>query len=259
MPGVSLDSALDWVWDLLVMATSFQHWPDGDPDRLRALGDAWTDFADTIHSGFSQMNQCAEPLPSMWRGDAGTAFIEGCTAFIQAPEGGPQAFIAAAYDYANACESTALNLEFSQLFCEIIVTFTAMEIAIALAFSEFGGEAFLPIILATARAALRPVLETLAEQMAKVPLQAAIKKAAQFTAERGIAGAVNAGVRGGLTFGGADLLAQDIQIDEGHRQSLDWWEIGSSFVGGATAGVVATALGGALLRPVLGRLERSEL
>ena len=50
----------------------------------------------------------------------------------------PLVFSIAAYDYYDACYSGALQLEYSQLMCEIILAITAIEVAIGLAFPEPG-------------------------------------------------------------------------------------------------------------------------
>src|SRR5215475_10000522 len=117
MAGSGLDPALAWMWDALIMATSFQHWPDGDPDAWRELGDAWLDLSTTITDSFNEMNASANNVALAWGGDAGQAFISRWAQFVSSDDSGPAAFSIAAYDYYDACYGGALQLEYSQLMC----------------------------------------------------------------------------------------------------------------------------------------------
>jgi hypothetical protein len=74
------------VWNLLVMGTSFQAWPDGDPEGLRQLGEAWGELADELTSAFGDLEQSASRVSSVWGGDAGAAFAHRWSDFAGEPE-----------------------------------------------------------------------------------------------------------------------------------------------------------------------------
>src|SRR5262249_14752131 len=162
---------------------------------------------------FNEMNASADNVALAWGGDTGQAFISRWAQFVSSDDSGPAAFSIAAYDYYDACYGGALQLEYSQLMCEIILTITAIEVAIGIAFSEFGGEAFSVAAIAAGRVALREILEKLAAAMSKQILKTMLKDALKLAAGQALKGAA----KGALTFAFADLLAQQIQVDEGYR------------------------------------------
>ena len=57
-----LGDGLSWAWDMIVLGTSFQHWPDGDPGQLRALGEQWQQLSDAIYQAYEQMGQDASQV-----------------------------------------------------------------------------------------------------------------------------------------------------------------------------------------------------
>ncbi|MBT0771620.1 hypothetical protein KIH74_21960 [Kineosporia sp. J2-2] len=79
-----LDPALEWVWDALVLATSWQQWPDGDPGAWRELGDAWGELASTIEEAFQGLGADATNVAMTWGGDAGEAFVRRWGEFVGA-------------------------------------------------------------------------------------------------------------------------------------------------------------------------------
>jgi hypothetical protein len=262
----SLDSALAWCWDMIVLGTSFEHWPDGDPDALRDLGRQWEELARVIDEAYQDMALDANAVVQGWGGDAGEAFARRWEQFVLSDVDGPSAFIKAAGQYAQSCESTALELEFAQMMAVIIVAVTAAEVLIGLAFAEFGGAAFSAAALAAARASLMVVLRRLSIQMGKEIVEQALKDAAKLAAERAVKGtlrktgkelardlakdftlgAARSGLRGGLTFAGADAGAQAIQILEGNRDGFDVSRITADFVGGFAAGWAGHVTGAGL-------------
>ena len=254
-----LDPALAWIWNLLVEATSFQEWPDGDPDTWRLLGDAWLDLAETVANSFQDMNASASNVAVSWGGDAGQAFITRWSQFVNSDDSGPAAFAAAAQDYYSACYNGALQLEYAQLMCEIILAITAAEVAIGIAFSEFGGEAFSLAAIAAGRAALTEVLEQLSTALGRQILKTALKDALKLASKDVVKTAALGALKGGVTFAAADLTAQGIQISEGYRDGINWQSIETSGAGGAAAGLTGAVTGrviGRAIGPLTGLADR---
>jgi hypothetical protein len=239
------------MWDLLVLGTSFQHWPDGDPDTWWALGDTWQELGDEIHAAFLEMERYALVVGPNWVGDSGQAFFHRWREFVDGEASGPVAFVNAALQYANACHNGALNLELTQLTLTNIVVLTAIMVTLGVLFAEFGGLAISATATATGRALTSTALHRLATVMTEQFLQQTLKQPVKMVLKEG----AKAAIRSGSIFTLADLMAQGVQISKGHREDVDWAGVGSNFLGGAAAGLVA-ALTGVLFGRFVGKAMR---
>src|SRR2546423_12757045 len=181
MPAVNPPEGLGWLWDLLILGTSFQHWPNGDPDKWRELGQAWEDLGNELIDAYTQMSDHAAAVPDGWGGDAGGAFINGWMQFVNDSAAGPSPYIDVAFQYYEGCLSGAMELEFAQLMCLIILAITALEILIAALIP--GGEVAEPGIIAASRPILLVVLKRLAQQLSKQFVKTAVKDAAKLAAK----------------------------------------------------------------------------
>src|SRR5205814_3055847 len=150
-----------------------------DPDQWRLLGQAWMDLGNELIEAYTTMSDHAAAVPDGWGGDAGGAFINGWMQFVNDSAAGPSPYIDVCFQYYEGCFSGAMELEFAQLMCLIILAITALEILIA---AFFGPEAE-PGIIASSKVILIPVLRRLATALGKQFVKTAVKDAAKFAAK----------------------------------------------------------------------------
>ncbi|WP_377273849.1 hypothetical protein [Peterkaempfera sp. SMS 1(5)a] len=123
---------------------------------------------------------------------------------------------------AEMLESMANSIETAKIQIIAQIAILAVEIATAEAEAPFtfgASLAQIPIEIGITRT----VVQQLLKQLLKEALKHAVKQAA--------------------IMGGINLLAQTIEIAEGHRKSLDFKELGQAVEGGAVAGAVGAGLG----------------
>ncbi|MGW2399614.1 WXG100-like domain-containing protein [Kitasatospora sp. NPDC001664] len=221
--AVELPEPLQWV--LLLLAGC--RWPEADEDLLRDMAErcrqAASDLTDATESSDAaikraldgQQGRASEALAAYW-----AKYATG--------KGTPEepGFLPGAVDSLNGMgdmlEATANAAETAKIQIIAQLGILAFEIATAEAEAPFTAGASLlqvPVMVGVSRTVVTTILKTLLKEM----IEMAAKQAAQMAA--------------------INLLAQGIQVAEGHRKSIDMKELGQNALGGAVGGASAHLIG----------------
>ncbi|MGW4378488.1 toxin glutamine deamidase domain-containing protein [Kitasatospora sp. NPDC004531] len=239
--AVELPEPLQWV--LLLLAGC--RWPEADEDQLRDMADQCRKASETLKDATQgadaaikrslegQQGSAAESLGKFWDGytvGKGTEDDPGrLTATINALSGMGDML----EQMANSAETAKIQIV-AQLGILAFELATAEAEAVVTAGASM---AQVPGFIAAARAFVQKTLKTLLQDMVKM----AAKQAAQMAA--------------------INLMAQGIELAEGHRKSIDWKEVGENAKGGAIGGaaghLIGKGLGGAAGKVGLGGAANS--
>ncbi|RKE22230.1 toxin glutamine deamidase domain-containing protein [Streptomyces sp. TLI_171] len=221
--AVELPEPLQWV--LLLLAGT--RWPEADEDQLRdmaehcrrtaeGLKDAAQSADSTIKRALDgQQGNAAEALGKYWEKYSVGKGTEEDPGYL------PGA-INALNGMGDMLEQVANSAETAKIQIIAQLGILAFELATAEAEAPFTAGASLLQVPAMI-AASRVVVSQLLKQLLKETLMMAAKQAAQM-------GAIN-------------LLAQGIEVAEGHRKSIDGKELGQNVLGGAVGGASAHLIG----------------
>ncbi|MFD8595254.1 hypothetical protein ACFV1L_09655 [Kitasatospora sp. NPDC059646] len=221
--AVELPEPLQWV--LLLLAGC--RWPEADEDQLRDMADHCRKTADGLKDAAQagdatikralegQQGVAAEALGKYW---------EKYSVGKGTPEepGYLPGAINALNGMGDMLEQMANSAETAKIQIIAQLGILAFELATAEAEAPFTAGASMlevPAFIAATRATVMATLKTLLKEM----LVMAAKQAAQM-------GAIN-------------LLAQGIELAEGHRKSIDMKEVGQNALGGAVGGASAHLIG----------------
>ncbi|GAA4836323.1 toxin glutamine deamidase domain-containing protein [Kitasatospora terrestris] len=227
--AVELPEPLQWV--LLLLAGC--RWPEADEDQLRDMAEhcrkAAEGLKDATHSSDAaikraldgQQGVAAEALNTYW-----AKFTTGKG--TQEDPGYLPGAINALNGMGDMLEQMANSAETAKIQIIAQLGILAFELATAEAEAPFTAGASLlqvPVMIGASRTVVSTVLKTLLKEM----LQMAAKQAAQMAA--------------------INLLAQGIELAEGHRKSIDTKELGQNALGGAIGGasghLIGKGIGGA--------------
>ncbi|MGW3047331.1 WXG100-like domain-containing protein [Kitasatospora sp. NPDC001175] len=221
--AVELPEPLQWV--LLLLAGT--RWPEADEDQLREMADHWRKAAqslqDAAHSADAavkraldgQQGAAAEALTKHWaqyttgkgtKDDPGLfpGLIDGCNGMGDMLEA-----------MANSAETAKI-----QIVAQLGILAFDIATAEAEAPVTFGASmAQIPIVVGITREVVGQILKKLLTEA----LEHAVKQAVQMAA--------------------INLMAQTIEVMQGHRKSIDMKELGQNALGGAVAGATGHVLG----------------
>ncbi|KDN82110.1 hypothetical protein [Kitasatospora cheerisanensis] len=221
--AVELPEPLQWV--LLLLAGC--RWPEADEDQLRDMADHCRRTADGLKDAAQagdatikralegQQGVAAEALGKYWE-----KYSVGKG--TQEEPGYLPGAINALNGMGDMLEQMANSAETAKIQIIAQLGILAFELATAEAEAPFTAGASMlevPAFIAASRATVMATLKTLLKEM----LVMAAKQAAQM-------GAIN-------------LLAQGIELAEGHRKSIDMKEVGQNALGGAVGGASAHLIG----------------
>ncbi|AUG76703.1 hypothetical protein CFP65_1829 [Kitasatospora sp. MMS16-BH015] len=216
--ATELPEPLQWV--LLLLAGC--RWPEADEGELRDMAERWRSAGKELE----QASQAADTaVKNALDGQQGQA-AEGLTAYWAKYTTGDQAYlpgtVKACEGMGDMLESMANSAETAKIQIIAQLGILAFEIATAEAEAPFTAGASLleiPAAIAIGRTAVQAILKTLLKEA----LEHAIKM--------------------GVQMGAINLMAQGIEVAEGHRKSIDMKELGQSALGGAVSGAIGNQLG----------------
>ncbi|RKE10580.1 hypothetical protein C8E86_5493 [Catellatospora citrea] len=214
-------------------------WPTGDETALRAEAAVWREAAQTVRSCSEQVVLVKRLVDGGSEGGTRRAFDDYVTGLVGA---GPQDESAILPVLAACCDSAADSLEelaneIETLRVTIIGCLVVLwvQLMIDVAMWLFGGAAKAAADIAVTRTLLLQVLR------------------------RAISIAVTRVAESILAQVGFTLLAQLIQLAEGHRRSLDGTQLRTAAINGAVGGAVGVGAGflGGVLRSGAGKLANT--
>lgn len=220
----------------LLMILVGNKWPTGDETALRAETEAWRDAASAVRDRVDQVIMVKQLVDQGLEGGTRQAFDDNVTALVGT---GPDDQSAILPMLASTCDSAADTLddlanEIETLRITIIggLAVLAAQLIIDMALWLFGGEEAAAVETAITRAVL----------------QMAVRRAITTMITR-VAESILAQV-------GFTLLAQLIELAQGHRHSLDASQLRTAAINGAVGGAVGVGMGfvGGLARAGAGKL-----
>ncbi|MCU7821057.1 toxin glutamine deamidase domain-containing protein [Kitasatospora sp. DSM 101779] len=221
--AVELPEPLQWV--LLLLAGT--RWPEADEDMLRDMAERWRDGAKTLEDAGRSADSAVKRALDGQRGAAADALAKHWSQFTtgKGTEEDPGYFpglVQACNGMGDMLEAMANSAETAKIQIIAQLGILAFEIATAEAEAPFTAGASLaeiPVFVGISRTAVQQILK----QLLKETLQFAAKQAAQMAA--------------------INLLAQGIEVAEGHRKNIDMKELGQNALGGAVAGASGHLIG----------------
>ncbi|PJN23653.1 toxin glutamine deamidase domain-containing protein [Kitasatospora sp. CB02891] len=221
--AVELPEPLQWV--LLLLAGC--RWPEADEDQLRDMADHCRKAADSLKDAAQsadatvkralegQQGVAAEALGKYWEKYSVGKSTEQDPGYL------PGA-INALNGMGDMLEQVANSAETAKIQIIAQLGILAFEIATAEAEAPFTAGASMlevPVFIAASKATVAATLKLLLKEM----IEMAVKQAVQMAA--------------------INLLAQGIELAEGHRKSIDMKEVGMSAAGGAVGGASGHLIG----------------
>ncbi|MFD0566225.1 hypothetical protein ACFQ2M_32910 [Kitasatospora saccharophila] len=221
--AVELPEPLQWV--LLLLAGT--RWPEADEDQLRHMAEHCRTAAESVKDAAQSADSTIKRALDGQQGAAAEALSSYWEKKYSVGEGSDKpGALPATVDSLNGMgdmlENMANSAETAKIQIIAQLGILAFELATAEAEAPFTAGASLlqvPVMIGASRAVVQQILK----QLLKETLEMAAKQAAQM-------GAIN-------------LLAQGIEVAEGHRKSIDMKELGQNALGGAVGGASAHLIG----------------
>ncbi|MEU6236829.1 hypothetical protein ABZ885_27905, partial [Kitasatospora sp. NPDC047058] len=220
--ATELPEPLQWVLLLL----SGTRWPEADEDNLRSMAGHWRDMAQTLTDVAESADAAVKRALEGQVGVAATGLSQYWDNFTvgkgEAQPGALPGLAKACEGMGDMLESMANSAETAKIQIIAQLGILAVEIATAEVEAPFTAGlslAQIPVMVGISRTAVQQILKKLAMEAMKFAAKQAVQMAA------------------------INLLAQSIQILEGHRKSLDLKELGDNAAGGAVAGASGHLLG----------------
>ncbi|AYF76342.1 hypothetical protein D7D52_23760 [Nocardia yunnanensis] len=218
------------------------HWPEGDEDAMRRLADHWS----TMSGALQALQQPAEATMNEALAAIDGRIHDAMTTYWQEIGGGDASELAKLIticdSFSQQLEHGATDIEFAKL--TIYASLAAMAV---MAFVPGVGELVDAVALAAVKLVIRQTILKLIDRLAvkgatflaeRVGLEVAAKLGADAASNLTLTVAKNAAI--GAGFGSTvDLSAQGVQVAMGHREQIDWGQVGTSAGAGALAGGVA--------------------
>ncbi|TVT14928.1 NAD:arginine ADP-ribosyltransferase with a RelA/SpoT domain protein, partial [Amycolatopsis rhizosphaerae] len=240
---MEMPEAVQWLLPIVVG----ESWPEGDEDKLRLLAEAWHQASSALQPVVQTGTNAVSGALANWTGQGALAVDEQWQKFVMGDDAYFKALTDASAALGNACEQTALDVEYTKYMIIISLIILAVQIAsmVAAAFATFGASTagIVPAQIATrvvVQQLFRQLLQKLAQQgfkqLAKELLEQLLKKGL-----KKIAGEVLKNVGMNLAM---DVGIQGLQVLQGDRKEWDWSKTTDSAVGGAVQGAVGSVTGG---------------
>ncbi|MCG6493141.1 hypothetical protein [Kitasatospora sp. A2-31] len=220
--ATELPEPLQWVLLLL----SGTRWPEADEDNLRSMAEHWRTMAGTLKDVEESADAAVRRALVGQVGVAATGLSQYWDKFTvgqgESQPGALPGLAKACEGMADMLESMANSAETAKIQIIAQLGILAVEIATAEVEAPFTAGlslAQIPVMVGISRTAVQQILKKLAVEAMKFAAKQAVQMAA------------------------INLLAQSIQVLEGHRKGLDLKELGDNAVGGAVAGASGNLLG----------------
>ncbi|MGE7434980.1 WXG100-like domain-containing protein [Kitasatospora sp. NPDC001175] len=220
--AVEVPEPLQWVLLLL----SGARWPEADEDNLRQMAEHWRSVASALDDIGETSDATMRRALADQQGVAATKLTEYWANFTTGKgEEQPGVFpglVAACNGMGDMLESMANSAETAKIQIIAQLGILAVDIATAEVEAPFTAGVSLAQI-PVAVAAIRTVVQQIIKKLALEALEFAAKQAVQMAA--------------------INLLAQSIEVMQGHRKSVDLNEVGQNAASGAVAGASGNLLG----------------
>ncbi|GAS97987.1 uncharacterized protein RMCC_4952 [Mycolicibacterium canariasense] len=230
--SIDIPPALQWISYL-----AGSKWPQGDEDGLWRIGEHWHAAAAEMSDLIPDLNRVRNETMSVITGEtANTAAQEFAKLFDG--DYSVDKLVAAMSALGETARQAGTQVEASKIEILVGLAMAAAEIlyAIAMAPWTFGASmAWIPPIEALTVAAIRALFNQL--------LRALVRRAVEALTKTTVARLVRAAAKEGVEEIAEELITnlaiQQYQIDKGHKDKIDWSDVGNAAKGAAAGGAAA--------------------
>lgn len=212
-------------------------WPDGDEDKMWAIGDDWRTAAAELRDLLPDLRAAKKATIDAYPWGDG---VEAMTKALDQLDHGPESLehLAEILDFvAESADGLGTEIEYTKTLIISSLGMLAVEIAAAWLFPPTA-----PLAEALAVAATRVAVRLLGER--------AVSAIARFAAKTGIAALTKFAAKhmafSTVLGAGQDLAIQAYQVGAGHRDDIDWNRVGATAYTAAAAGAVGGPVGSVL-------------
>jgi hypothetical protein len=241
--SIEIPPELQWVAYL-----AGSEWPKGDEDAMWRIGKVWQGAVAQLNAVIPDLQRVQAETLSVLSGQTADAAV---AAFQQEFSGdlSLENLAAAMSALGESARQTGTEIQYTKLNIIVTLAIAAVEISyyLYLAGLTFGASlALIPAVEAITIAAIRALVAALMRRIVAAVTEALTRTVLwQLAKTAALKGAVGAGVGGALGF----VQESAIELGQwatGHRDGLDWHQIGLSFTGGLVGGAGGALTHGAL-------------
>ena len=238
-------------------------WPQGDESAMFRIAQYWRDSADELAELIPELNRVRHQTSSVLSGATADAAAENFRLLFDG-DYSVDKLADAMSALGELCKNAGTEIEYTklQIITSLAIAGAEIAYAIACAPATFGGSlSWIPpieaITLATVRVLVSQLLKRLTTAVTEALTRTAVKKLIKAT--------VKEAVQETAESFGQELLIQQIQIGQGHRDGVDWQQLKNNAIGGGAGGAAGglahgplkKALGGA--SSVVGKATKGAL
>ncbi|MFB8004592.1 hypothetical protein [Nocardia sp. NPDC056000] len=224
--GFDLPDVLGWV--------AGSDWPEGDEDRMWAIGADWRTAAAEIRDLLDAVTTAKYATLAAYPWGEG---IEAIAESLDQLEHGPRSleeFAGILDTVADGADALGTEIEYTKILVISSLAMLAIEIAAAWVFPPTA-PAVEAVAIATTRVAIRQLAGRAISEIARETLKLAVAALTKFTMKHvAISTALGAG---------QDLAIQLGQMAAGHRKEVDWTRVGDTALTAAAAGAIGGPAG----------------
>ncbi|KAA8885471.1 hypothetical protein F3087_27940 [Nocardia colli] len=230
--SITIPSELQWLgW------IAGSDWPDGDEDKMWAIGADWRQAAADIRALLPDLAAARKATIEAYPWGDG---VEEMTAALDKLDRGPESLeqLAEILDYVvESADALGTEIEYTKILVISSLAMLAFEIAAAWFFPPTA-----PLVEAAAIGVTRVAVRLLGQR--------AVSAIARFAAKTGLAALAKFSAKhvvfSTVLGAGQDAAIQAYQVGAGHRDGIDWNRVGTTAYTAAAAGAVGGPVGGLL-------------
>ncbi|MFD6391875.1 hypothetical protein [Nocardia sp. NPDC060259] len=227
--SINLPSELHWLgW------VAGSDWPDGDEDKMWALGENWQQAADDLRLLLPELRAACTATSDAYPWGAGHDAIDAALGALRQGDQSLERLVDVLEEVASSADATATEIEYTKILVISSLAMLAVEMAAALLFpptAPLVQSAAIALTNAAVRIIGRRAVTAIASYAARSGIAATVKFLAKHAVVSTVLGA------------GQDLAIQAGQVAAGHRDEVDLERVGTTALTAAVAGKIGGHLG----------------
>ncbi|WP_445163555.1 WXG100-like domain-containing protein [Mycobacterium sp. Dal123C01] len=238
-------------------------WPKGDESAMFQIGEYWHEAAGRLKALIPELDQANRKTDAVLTGEAGAA-AQATFALLLEGDYSVEKLVEAVAALGDLASNAGTQIEYTklQIITSLAIAGAEISYALACAPATFGASlSWVPPIEAITIAAVRQLVAQLLKR-----LTGELVKALTLTGVKSLLKhAVKEAVHEALEEAAQELAIEEIQKSKGHRDGIDWKQVGMNAVGGAAGGAAGHATQGPLKHAlgdsssVLGKITKGAL
>lgn len=241
---MSATDLLSWIPDPILEVLNFgAEYPDGDPDRMRALVAVLRTYADEIRTLSPELQSAVESALnySVLYGELADTVVDQLEGLISG-ELSFQNVGAGIDDLGDFLDKAATQMEYEQLVMAIFAVITAYTVIKVLTLAPQWAGLIVPMLLAGGRRAIAAAGVRLGERLALLAATPGARNSLPLFFKEIIVPGLKSGGIMGLAGAGMDAGIQTYQIAGGNRQEFDTEQFFSTLVMWASGGMAGVSV-----------------